>query len=162
PVAGSPNHAVIELANPVASGYTDIHFSATNSDTSPNNWLVGPNIDIDNAFQIKNGATLSNGNPAGGSTLMTILSSGRVGIGTISPGAGLDVYSTGAMSAMIVPRDSTANRPGTAVNGMIRYNTTTNSLEEYANSNWAALATGGSLANYFQQGGNNFGQDATL
>ena len=62
---------------------------------------------------------------------------GNVGIGTTSPQAGLDVATTGtAASAMIVPRDTTANRPSTPVNGMVRYNTSTTQLETYVAGAW--------------------------
>lgn len=74
---------------------------------------------------------------------------GNVGIGTAVPQAGLDVATTGtAGSAIIVPRDTTANRPSAPVNGMIRYNSTNAKLEGYVNGSWqdiAAGATGGSF-----------------
>lgn len=38
------------------------------------------------------------------------------------------------------PNGTTAQRP-TPVNGMIRFNTTTNKMEAYANSTWANLST---------------------
>ena len=70
---------------------------------------------------------------------------GRVGIGTTLPDAILDVYGTGIFnSAIIVPRDSTANRPISPRNGMIRYNTDTAALEGYANDTWGSL--GGSAS----------------
>ena len=37
--------------------------------------------------------------------------------------------------------DTTANRPTTAANGMIRYNTTTNRAELYENGSWKSLST---------------------
>lgn len=68
--------------------------------------------------------------------------SGRFGLGTTAPQALLDVYSTSsADSAIIVPRDTTANRPPSVVNGMIRYNTNLNIIEGYANGAWASLGT---------------------
>ena len=70
---------------------------------------------------------------------------GRVGIGTTAPAAILDVNGSGTTSAMLVPRDSTAARP-TGVNGMIRYNTTSNAVESFANGAWSTLATGGGVS----------------
>ena len=68
---------------------------------------------------------------------------GNVGIGTFAPAAGLDVATTGtAGSALIVPRDTTANRPSAPVNGMLRYNNSINAMEGYVAGAWATLATG--------------------
>ena len=41
--------------------------------------------------------------------------------------------------AIIVPRGTTAERPGSAVNGQLRYNTTNNEFEVYENSAWKNL-----------------------
>lgn len=63
---------------------------------------------------------------------------GWMGVGTNAPQGALDVSVTGAGSTLIVPRDTTANRPaaGSQVNGMIRYNTSTNKFEGYENGTW--------------------------
>ena len=44
--------------------------------------------------------------------------------------------STGSVT---IPRGTTAQRPSPAVNGMIRYNTTTLAVEGYANNTWVAF-----------------------
>jgi hypothetical protein len=44
--------------------------------------------------------------------------------------------STGAVT---MPRGTTAQRPTVPVNGMIRYNTTLNRLEGYANNAWGVF-----------------------
>jgi hypothetical protein len=44
--------------------------------------------------------------------------------------------STGAVT---IPRGNTAQRPSPAVNGMMRYNTTTLVVEGYANNTWVAF-----------------------
>lgn len=68
-------------------------------------------------------------------------SSGNVGIGTTAPGAALDVTAAGTSSAIIVPRATTANRPTVLVNGMARYNSTTNLFEFYQNGAWVNYTT---------------------
>ncbi len=82
---------------------------------------------------------------APGVSSFTIDKSGRVGVGTTTPTAGsiLDIRGTGVnFSSLLVPRDTTANRPTTAQNGMIRYNTNLAAFEVYANDQWATVATG--------------------
>lgn len=72
---------------------------------------------------------------------LSVLGTGRVGIGTVTPGAGLDVNTTGIASAIIAPRDTTGNQPTTLVNGMFRYNTTTALFEFYQNGAWVNYTT---------------------
>jgi hypothetical protein len=74
--------------------------------------------------------------------LFTVLQSGAIGIGTTSPNGGLDVNTTGVLSSILVPRDTTANRPATGLNGMIRYNTASNAFEFYQNGAWVNYGTG--------------------
>ncbi|MGZ5507684.1 MAG: tail fiber domain-containing protein, partial [Limisphaerales bacterium] len=70
---------------------------------------------------------------------------GKVGIGTATPQALLDIQATqSGMSAILIPRDTAANRPPTGVNGMIRYNTNVAAFEGFANGAWGSLASGGS------------------
>ncbi|AFY00768.1 tail fiber domain-containing protein [Bdellovibrio bacteriovorus] len=67
--------------------------------------------------------------------------SGRVGVGTSStPAARLDVIDTGTTtSAIIVPRAPAFT--GTTVNGMVRYNSTSNLFEFYQNGSWVNYTT---------------------
>lgn len=68
----------------------------------------------------------------------------NVGIGG-APNANaiLDLNDTGAM---LLARGTTAQRPGTAVTGMFRYNTTTNQIEYYDNDSWESVSTAFTLA----------------
>lgn len=76
-----------------------------------------------------------------GTERMRVTVPGWVGIGTASPNGALDVFMTGTSSAIIIPRDTTGNRPaaGFQVNGMLRYNTTNNKFEAYENGAWINL-----------------------
>jgi len=70
--------------------------------------------------------------------------------------------STGSLS---LPPGTTAQRPGTPVNGMIRYNTTLNQFEGYKASAWGAIgggATGGSSDDIFYENGQTVTTNYTL
>ena len=60
-------------------------------------------------------------------------SSGNIGLGTATPSAALHVSSTGSM---IIPVGTTGQRPGSAAQGMFRYNTTAGNIEVYTGSEW--------------------------
>ena len=81
-----------------------------------------------------------------GDTITEVLratSDSYVGIGTTTPQTILEVATTtSGKSAILMPRDSTANRPPTAVNGMIRYNTDKGAIEGYSGGNWVMMAPG--------------------
>ena len=73
-------------------------------------------------------------------TLLVLdVTNSRVGVGTASPATTLHVSATDALR---LPSGTTAQRPGSAANGDIRYNTTTSQLEGYAAGAWANLASG--------------------
>jgi len=62
----------------------------------------------------------------------------------------------GTTTALELPDGTTGQRPGTPVNGMIRYNTTLNQFEGYKASAWGAIgggATGGSSDDIFYENG---------
>ena len=63
----------------------------------------------------------------------------RVGIGTASPATTLHINATDALR---LPAGNTGQRPGSAANGDIRYNSTEATIEGYAGGAWANLASG--------------------
>ena len=69
---------------------------------------------------------------------ITIDSSERVGIGTATPAATLDVTGT---DGIIIPVGTTAQRPGSAEVGTIRFNSTTTRFEGYNGSAWVNIDT---------------------
>lgn len=97
-----------------------------------------------NEFQFTSGATstLTIGNATAGSNgLLTI--GGGSGTATIAaPGGVLDFNGTGAIK---VPVGTTAQQPGSPVNGLLRYNLDADSFEGYINGVWGAIGGGGGL-----------------
>ena len=75
-----------------------------------------------------------------------IQNNGNVGIGTTNPIASLDIGGTGSIK---IPVGTTAERPASPANGMLRVNTTTGKLEYYNNGGWNSIgsisATGGTV-----------------
>ena len=68
-------------------------------------------------------------------------------------------------TALELPDGTTGQRPGTPVNGMIRYNTTLNQFEGYKASAWGAIgggATGGSSDDIFYENGQTVTTNYTL
>ncbi len=84
------------------------------------------------ADQIAIGSTYRNPTYADGSLYVQ----GKVGIGTTSPTATLDV---GGTAAIKIPVGTTAQRPASSANGMMRLNTTTGKLEYY-NDAWRSIS----------------------
>ena len=78
------------------------------------------------------------------STLLVLdVTNTRVGIGTASPATTLHINATDAIT---IPSGSTGQRPGSAANGQIRYNSTLNTIEGYVNgATWANMASGDTL-----------------
>ena len=76
----------------------------------------------------------------GGSEKLRLDASGRLGIGTASPGVSLDVGSL--TDAIRVPNGTTGQRP-TAALGQLRYNTSTSEFEGYADGAWGKIGGGG-------------------
>jgi len=99
------------------------------------------------------GTTISSfGTGTGGTGTYTVSTSQTVAstaiTGTVND-ATLEINST---DAILVPRGTTTQRPSTGVEGYIRYNSTLDRFEGYANSAWGQLgagATGGGSDNVF-------------
>ena len=98
------------------------------------------------AFAQYNGLNASGGTAMGTYPITSapangLIVSGNVGIGTATPAATLDVGGTGAMK---VPVGTTAQEPSTPAQGMMRYNSTTGTIEYYNGTAWVSVGTASS------------------
>jgi hypothetical protein len=104
------------------------------------NVYAGKNVDVGANLTVGENLTVGTAN------LFVDTTTGNLGIGRTDPRAPLDINSTGAM---IVPVGTTAEQPGTAYNGMVRYNASTSRIEYY-NGGWVTpgivAATGGTVS----------------
>lgn len=85
----------------------------------------GNNLVLDSTSNSTKGNIILN--PAGG----------KVGIGTSTPATSLDIGSK--TDSVRLPAGNTAQRPSAPVNGDIRYNTDSNSVENYSNGVWSLV-----------------------
>jgi hypothetical protein len=104
---------------------------------------------------------------AANSAFVTVgtLASTNLGLASLAGATFTGDVILGTTTALELPDGTTGERPGTPVNGMIRYNTTLNQFEGYKASAWGAIgggATGGSSDDIFYENGQTVTTDYTL
>jgi hypothetical protein len=93
------------------------------------------------------------------------LASANLGLMPLAGGTFTGAVIFGTTGAIELPDGTTGERPGSPVNGMIRYNTTLNQFEGYKSSNWGAIgggATGGGSDDVFYENAQTVTQNYTL
>ena len=122
----------------------DAIFSATGTAVSLN--IDGG--DIASAVTINKSPVITLGGDLTGNVTLTNLASGTLSASlasSISPT--FQNLTLSGTDSIKVPAGTTAQRNGSAVNGMFRYNTTTNEFEGYQNNAWGAIGGGGTTIN---------------
>jgi len=104
---------------------------------------------------------------AANSAFVTVgtLASTNLGLASLAGATFTGNVILGTTTALELPDGTTGQRPGTPVNGMIRYNTTLNQFEGYKASAWGAIgggATGGSSDDIFYENGQTVTTNYTL
>ena len=79
-------------------------------------------------------------------TSLFVVDAGNDNVGIGGAANANAIFHVNDTGAMIIATGTTAQRPGTAVTGMFRYNTTTNQLEYYDNDSWESVSTSFTLA----------------
>ena len=129
------------LSASAASNYAAVTLSGTGAAWSAGE-IGSTSYVIYDQTNSKRPLTIAQNAPTGS---IYVASSGAVGIGTTIPNTGvaLDLGSntTASNSTLLLPIGSSSTRPGTGVNGMIRYNSSTNAVEGYVNNAWTSFAT---------------------
>ena len=99
--------------------------------------------------------------------IMILDTNGNLGLGTATPQASLDINST---DSILLPRGTTAQQPGSPVEGMFRYNSDDNAIEFWNGTAWVSLdGTGGTASAagsdreiQFNDGGTALGADTNF
>jgi hypothetical protein len=104
---------------------------------------------------------------AANSAFVTVgtLASTNLGLASLAGATFTGDVILGTTTALELPDGPTGERPGSPVNGMIRYNTTLNQFEGYKASAWGAIgggATGGSSDDIFYENGQTVTTNYTL
>ena len=137
---GSSNIATGENSlNSNTAGFQNVAYGnntlSTNT-TGSNNTAIGYSADVTSGTLTKATAIGYNAKVATSSSLVlggTGADVVKVGIGTTSPSVTLDVVGTDAAK---LPIGTTAQRPSSPAAGMMRYNSTENTMEYYNGTNW--------------------------
>jgi hypothetical protein len=122
----SKTAAKMTISTPAAPAFSNFTFYSTNANNSG----------LTARMRISDGVALGSysSTDAGVDNLIV---PGNVGIGTTSPVTSLDLGSK--TDAVRLPAGTTGQRPGTPVNGDIRYNSSNNKMEAYENGAWANM-----------------------
>lgn len=136
------------LSNGSSSGSSSLNISgAVVAISSPAPTRTNPVVNTANVLTVTQSDTQGSGTAFTVSTAGTgaaaTFTGGKVGIGTATPLAQLDMSAT--TDALAVPSGTTGTRPATGINGMLRYSQTNNAIEAYINNSWATLATAGTI-----------------
>jgi hypothetical protein len=113
--------------------------AATGTSLSVSGNISGGNLNSNGVLTVTSTGTLGNlevsgtGNIAG----KTIIGNALINDANIANAA----LAVGATTSVLIAVGNTLQRPGTGVTGMIRFNTTTDSLEYYDNDSWTSAGT---------------------
>ena len=153
-----------DLNNALAAISSNNSNSTDPATTFANQWYVDTG---DNTLKIRNAANSAYVNVSavggiGSANLGLALAASPTFTGTATFGGNVLMSGTGVID---LPAGTTAERPGTPNNGMIRYNSTLSRYEGYSGSAWGQLgggATGGGTDQVFYTNGQTVNTDFTL
>ncbi len=143
--SGADLHEYIHNVYAGAGAYLNIaansNYATVSMAGSTQGWSVGEGGTTNFAVNdVTNGnlkpLSIESGTPTG---TLYLKSTGLVGIGSTIPVASLDLSQK--TDALAMPVGTTGQRPGTSVNGMMRYNQTNGKFEAYQSGTWQDILT---------------------
>lgn len=132
--------------------------------------VSGTGLSVSNADGVSGNPTVTSNATSSGTTANTIIARGTNGdftagtanLAGLSYTANIDTTSTGYLE---LPVGTTAQRPGSAATGMVRFNTSTGQFEGYNGSAWSSIgggSTGGGSDQVFFENGQTITTDYTV
>lgn len=160
---GTINSTSVGATTPSSGAFTTLSASSTVSGTGFSTYLASPPAIGGTAAAAGSFTTLSASSTVSGTGFSTYLASPpaiggtAAAAGTFTTLTGTNLTATGTVTFSgtgyaQLPSGTTAQRPGSPANGMIRYNSTLSQFEGYANSAWGSIgggATGASTDKVF-------------
>jgi hypothetical protein len=148
--AGTAGQVLTSAGSGAVPTWTTIPSGGLSTTLTSANLFVGNVSNVATGVALSGDATISN---TGALTIGTgAVTSAKIADGTIATADIADANVTSAKlennivlpgtASMTLPSGSTANRPATGVNGMVRYNTSTNKTEMYQNGAWVNVDAG--------------------
>lgn len=129
-----------------ATTLSDLAVPSCSTASSALKWTSGTGFGCNSSITASTNANLTGPITSSGNATTVAYIGGAVAIGTTSAASAGTIFDMGnsanASLTLLLPSGTTGQRPGTGINGMIRYNSTATAVEAYQNNAWTAFGSG--------------------